>query len=368
VLQVVAGDRWTGAAATVLQLTEALHAAGVVCELAFRPGRGLEERLTGFAWAHPVLPKERGLVSLGRNVASLRKLFDNIDLVHCHLPHDHILTRLALRGLRADAASVPAAPCLVRGVHTPGHVRPHLLNRSLYRGTSGLSVANSALQEQAQRLPALAGVPVRVLPVALEPRFRPGGDRAGARARLGIPPAAFVVGSIGKLVEDRGQDLFLRGVASLPGAWALLVGKGPAVPALRELAARVGLAERLAMPGYVEEGLEDLYAAMDLFVFPAAGSDHAHRAIAEAAGCGLASLAVDVPGVVDLVEPGVTGDLWKPGDWQGLARLLRSWASDRERCRRAGAAAAARAGRDWTSTALAEAALELYRTVLQRRL
>ena len=352
VLQVVAGDRWTGAAATVLQLTEALRAAGHDCQLVFRPGRGLEVMLRGVPWAHAVLPKERSLGEIRRNVAALGKLADGVDIVHCHLPHDHILTRLALRGR--------PGPKLVRGVHTPGHLRPHLLNRSLYRGTSGLSLANSALLELARRLPSLAGVPVQVLPLALEPRFRPGGDRERVRDRLGIPREAFVAGSIGKLVPDRGQDLFLRGVASVPGAWALLVGKGPAVPRLQQLASELGLAARLVMPGYVEAGLEELYAAMDLFVFPAAGSDHAHRAIAEAAGCGLAALAVDLPGVRDLVEPGVTGDLWTPGDWQALGALLRGWAAGRERCRLAGEAAAARAAREWTPAALAARALELY--------
>lgn len=375
VLQVVAADRWTGAAATVLQLVEALRAKGHDCELAFRPGRGLEERLRGCDWAHAVLPKERSLAGIRRNVSVVRELAHGCSIVHCHLPHDHVLTRLALRSphlasrdprhrgdiQRSDTHDAPRSrPHPVRGVHAPRHLSPHLLHRWLFRTTAALSLVNSSMVPLARRIRGLDHVPVQVLPVALEAGFKPGGDRGGARQRLGIPADAFVVGTVGKLDEGRGHDAFLRGVAGTPRAWALLIGKGPAVPRLRALAGELGLADRLAMPGYVETGLEDLYAAMDVFVFPAAGADHAHRAIVEAAGCGLASLAVDVPGVRDLVEPGVTGDLWMAGHWEALASALASWASDLERCRRAGAAAAARAQTLWTPLALASAALDLY--------
>ena len=60
VLQIVAADRWTGAAATALQLAEALREAGEDCHFVFRPGRGLEERLRGLDWCHAILAKERG--------------------------------------------------------------------------------------------------------------------------------------------------------------------------------------------------------------------------------------------------------------------------------------------------------------------
>ena len=95
-------------------------------------------------------------------------------------------------------------------------------------------------------------------------------------------------------------------------------------------------------------------------VFPAAGSDHAHRALAEAAGCGVPALAADLPGVADLVDAGVTGDVYQAEDAAALAVLLRRWAADPALRRAAGSAAAARAGELWTSRRLAAAALELY--------
>jgi glycosyltransferase involved in cell wall biosynthesis len=210
------------------------------------------------------------------------------------------------------------------------------------------------------RIPSLRGVPVQVLPVALEKRFLSGGARDVGRQRLGIPPDAVVVGTIGKLDRSRGHDLFVRALAATPDVHGLVIGKGPYETSLRKLARELGLGARLTFAGYLEEGLEDLYAAMDLFVFPAAGSDHAHRAIAEASACGVPTLAADLPGVRDLVEPGVTGDLYPASDAAALAVLLTDWARDTAHRRGAGEAAATRARTLWTSERLAVTALELY--------
>lgn len=378
VLQIVAADRWTGAAATALQLAEALREAGEDCQFVFRPGRGLEERLRGLDWCHPTLAKERGPGDLLRAVRRVRALVAGCDVVHCHLPHDHLLAKLALGGRgegtgdRAQGTGErgrtpdpgPRPPILVRSVRHPDHLRPNLYHRWLFRGVAGLGLANTAMVGLARRVAALRSTPSEVLPVALEPRFVPGGDREGTRARLGVPAGAMVVGTIGKIDGTRGHDVFIRGLASAPGIWGLIIGKGPGVAALQTLARELGVGERLAWAGYVESGLEHLYAAMDLFVFPAAGSDWGHRAIAEASACRLPCLAADLPGVTDLVEPGATGELYAAADFAALGRLLRSWGAEPTRVREAGDRAVAMARARWSPPALVDAARRLYKAAL----
>ncbi len=351
VLQLVAADRWTGAAATALQLAGALRAAGHECVFAYRPGRNLEDRLRDVEWCRPALAKERTLGDVRAAIARVRGLAAGCDVVHAHLPHDHLLARQALKG---------SATPLVRGVHHLSHLRPDPFHRWLFRGTAGLGLANSTMLPACGRLAAVRGAPARVLPVALEDRFRPGGGGSATRERLGIPLDAVVSGTIGKLDRGRGHDLFIHALAAAPGVWGMIIGKGPYLDALHTLAGRLRVTGRLVFPGYVEAGLEELYAAMDIFVFPAAGSDHAHRAIAEAAGCGVPSLAADLPGVRDLVEPGVTGDIYPATDAAALAVLIAAWARNSVARRAAGATAAARAHDRWTPVALAGAALELY--------
>lgn len=352
-LHVVAADRWTGAAATALQLAESLHEAGIDCRFVFRPGRGLETRLAGVAWCQPLLPKVSGPSDLRHGIAVLRGLVAASDVVHAHLPQDHLLARLAGAGRRAP---------LVRSIHCPGHLRPHPYYRWLLRGTAGLGLANSALTALLRRVPALRDVPYRVLPISLETRFGPSDKGPAARARFGVPADAVLAGTIGKLERDRGHDLFLRALSAAHGVWGMVIGKGPYLEKLQQLARDLGIGDRVVWPGYVEDGLEELYAAMDLFVFPAAGSDWAHRAIAEAAACGVPALAADLPGVRDLLDPGVTGELYPQGDASTLATLLREWAAYEQRRRTMGAAAARAAAR-WTPAALAAVAVDLYRQV-----
>lgn len=353
VLHLVAADRWTGAAATALQAVEALRQAGVDTHFAFRPGRNLESRLIGLSWAHAVLEKERSWTSLRRVVAGVRTLISSFDVVHTHLPHDHLLAWWVRQ-------SLPQKPLLVRSVHHPSHLRPDPYHRLLFASVAGMGLAHSEMERAARKLAPSAHI--RVLPLALEARFAPIPHRDRVRAELGIPQNAFVAGTVGKLDPSRGQDLLLLALGAVPEAWGVVVGKGPFLKHLEKLAKKLGIAHRVVFPGYHEEGLEKLYNAMDVFVFPEPGSDWAHRAVAEAAACGVPSLAVDVPGIRDVVVPGVTGELWPRGDAAALATLLRSWQQNPERREEAGKKARERVA-NLTSQALTRELLELYRGI-----
>jgi glycosyltransferase involved in cell wall biosynthesis len=326
----------------------ALRSAGVECHFAHRRGHNLEARLAGYEWAHAILEPIGSVRSFLRSLRALRHLASDFDLVHTHLPQDHLLATLA------------GARLLVRSIHHPNHLPRHAYYRLLLRRTDAFGLANTALGEALSRSP-WAARPRAVLPVALEPRFRPAPVGPLVRQRLGIPTQAVVVGTIGKLDRGRGHGTFLAALARVPAAWGMVIGKGPLLPHLQRTAQELGIAGRVVWPGYVEEGLESLYAAMDLFVFPAAGSDWAHRAIAEAAGCGVPTLAADLPGVRDLVEPPATGELFPCDDAAALAVLLQRWAANPDQRREAGAEAARRAAARWTSERLAAACLELYR-------
>lgn len=351
VLHLVAADRWTGAAATALQAVEALRSGGVDAHFAFRPGRNLEVRLAGLPWAHPILEKERSWASLRRVLSSLRALEPGFHVVHTHLPHDHLLAWWVRR-------SLPQPPLLVRSVHHPSHLRADPYHRLLFRGAAGVGLAHSEMENAAHRLAPRAAI--RVLPLALEKRFAPSSARATVRAQLGIPEDAFVAGTVGKLDGSRGQDLLLLALSAVPQAWGIVVGKGPFLPRLEKLAKKLGIENRVVFPGYHEEGLEHFYNAMDVFVFPEPGSDWAHRAVAEAAACGVPSLAVDVPGIRDLVIPGLTGELWPRGDAAALATLLRKWQHNPELRQKAGKEARQRVA-GFTPEALSRELLCLYR-------
>lgn len=299
----VSSNKYTGAAAAAEHACRALHMAGVEASLVFVGGNNLEDRLRGFSWAEPSLRKERGLRDFRYNLAVLRDAAAAADVLLSHLPHDHALC--------VHSKTHRTTP-IVRNFRNPGHLRRDPYHRRLNARLSGAMAANSCI---AKDIPPVLrkGRPVATFPVPLEERFRPGRDPAAWRKRLGIPAGAPVAGMIGKVARGRGFDLFLQAATTLdPQTHLIAIGHGEAQPELEGLATRLGLTDRLHWTGYQGRELPALYAAMDVFVYPAVGSDHGHRAISEAQGCARPVVAADLPGVRDLVEDGTTGKVVRP--------------------------------------------------------
>lgn len=289
-------NKWTGAGAVAELSCRALQGAGVDARLLFVGGRNLERRLHHQDWALPDLVKERRAAHLRANLRAVRRLAESVDVVVCHLPHDHLLCVMAGAHRRTP---------LVRSFRNPHHIRRDPYHQYLTRRLSAAlcpsSAIERALQETAPELPS------SVLPVPVEDRFTPA-DGSVWRDRLGIPFAVPVIGAVGKLARGRGFELLLQAVARIDTrAHVVVVGHGERLPKLQTLAWVLEISDRVHWAGYRDQSLPDLYGSMDIFVFPAPGSDWGHRAVSEAQASGLAVVAVDHPGVEDLVEDGVTG-------------------------------------------------------------
>lgn len=100
-------------------------------------------------------------------------------------------------------------------------------------------------------------------------------ERDHARAQLGLPGDAWVVGNVGRLHPDKDQTTLLRGfAAALPGLPAdsvlAIVGTGRLEGALKGLAAELGIAERTFFLGQVADARR-FFKAFDVFVL---SSDH----------------------------------------------------------------------------------------------
>jgi glycosyltransferase involved in cell wall biosynthesis len=171
-------------------------------------------------------------------------------------------------------------------------------------------------------------------------------DRARARAELGIPPEARVVGWHGRVeLLRKGLDVLLeawrRTCDARPGALLLLllVGTGRDAGELRRLLAASRLGNVRWVDRYVHD--RDLLArylsAADVYAFP---SRHEGFAVAtlEAMACGLPVVAADAPGVADLLEGGErSGGIVVPrADAAALAAALGRLLDDQPRSRRLG--------------------------------
>ena len=176
-------------------------------------------------------------------------------------------------------------------------------------------------------------------------------SRADARARLRLDPDAQYVGTVSSIVDYEGLDLLVRAVARLapehPRLRLRIAGDGVALPGLRVLAERLGIAGICDFPGRVarEDALWH-HAALDVFCVPrrdlAVTRTVTPMKSVEASAVGRPVVASDLPALAELVEDGVTGRLFRAEDRDALVEVLAELLA-----RPAEAARLGRAGRDW---------------------
>ncbi len=179
-----------------------------------------------------------------------------------------------------------------------------------------------------------AGVPWSVVTPGVDlERCRSGDPERGRRA-FGIPSDAVVLSMFARVGPMKGQADFVGCVGRLAARYPNLYGVmcGPADKSsaywrkLEGLVTEYGLEDRLVIPGDVRPPLkDDLVAGSDVVVHPS----HAESfglAVLEAMAAGKPVVAADTDGPRLLIEDGVSGVLFGPGDVEGLtstvARLL----------------------------------------------
>jgi len=192
--------------------------------------------------------------------------------------------------------------------------------------------------------------------------------REEARKRLGITTDTKQLLFVGRLALEKNIDAVLDAVAALrrehPTARLALIGDGPYRAALEEQVTRLGLGSIVRFVGGVpHEEVWRWYAASDLFLF-ASQTETQGLVVAEALSAGLPVVAMDGPGVRDIVTPSNGGSLTEPDPARFLEAIMQLLSDDDRRLEysRLGREAAAQ----WSSRHQAERLVELYRRVLRR--
>jgi glycosyltransferase involved in cell wall biosynthesis len=318
ILNLVAGQKWTGIAAVAFDQTAALVAEGVEAQFGFVGDSPLATRLHPLGWARPVLLPLRTPVDYVREARRLAAMLarERFDVIHAHASHDHWAAGAALAMAKSDRP-IP----LVRTIHNLRHARRTIATAALFERTRSFAFANREIAAAFGPGDAAAG-PVHS-PVIDAATFHPAVSPAEERRALGLPKEGFLAGTVGKMAEGRGHREAIAAGASVPGVTLVHVGHGELLPVMKDLAASLGAGNRNVFLGYQEEILPALSRAWDAFVFPASGSEQGQRAILEAMASGVPVVAVSVPGVADLMTDGIEGYVVGSGAEIGpaLARL-----------------------------------------------
>lgn len=252
-----------------------------------------------------------------------------VDIIHTHDFRSDLYGLIAARRLGIPAVSTChgwIANDLKGRLYT-------LVDKLLLRFFDRTIVVSARMQAQL----SARGIPARKLAVIqnalVVEHYRPDrGDRS-VQVELGIPAHHKVVGSIGRLSPEKRQDLFLYAAATiartLPDVSFLLVGIGPEEDRLRELAGKLGIANRTVFAGYRGD-MQRVYNSLDLVV-QSSSTEGMPNVVLEALLMRVPVVATDVGGTSEIITNGHSGRLIPANDLDALAGAMREALATPER-------------------------------------
>ncbi len=264
-----------------------------------------------------------------RALGLLRRYFraNPFDIIHCHSSKAGMLGRYAAwlarsRAVRiysphAFAFQMDASPRKQRIYRFLEWCAGRITNLLICTTDSERELAVKArLVRPGRALVVRTGVEVR--------QFHPTAEAVGLREELGISPKHRLVGAVGALVPQKGQRYLIEAaaqvLAEMPHTTFVIAGEGELHEELQAQVDALGLGRRFRLLGQRGD-VPRILSSLDLFVMPSLWEGLPY-ALLEAMATGVPVVATDIPGLVDLVQPGQTGWLAQPYSSDHLAEMV----------------------------------------------
>jgi glycosyltransferase involved in cell wall biosynthesis len=281
----------------------------------------------------PVIPLQRqpGFhPSLAGRLARLMKAH-RIDIVHCHHYSPYVYGLLASM-LRPGVRLVFTEHGKLSD-HGPSRKR-RLVNPLLSRWPARVCAVSADLKQHM----VSEGFPphrIDVLYNGIDPGLRPTrADKRAARAALGIPDDAFLIGTAGRLDPVKNLNIFIEAHAIVaarnPLVRAAIIGDGPERRRLEAKAAQIGAVNPVVFTGYRQD-VRALMAAFDVYV-NCSVYEGVSLTILEAMAAGLPVIASPAGGNPEVVIEPETG-LLIPARARSIAEGLHALLHDPRRRR-----------------------------------
>ncbi len=151
--------------------------------------------------------------------------------------------------------------------------------------------------------------------------FHPRSPDKGLAQELCIVDHHPVIGTVGRMVTEKGHVYLLEALPYLREQWptlqCLFIGTGPLMEMLRKRASELDVAEKCFFPG-VRMDMADIYPLMDIFVLPSLREPFG-LVLLEAMASGVPVIATASGGPLDFIHSGINGLLVPPADPKELA-------------------------------------------------
>lgn len=264
-------------------------------------------------------------------VAFLR-LFQLIRGIAPAIVHTHTAKAGALGRIAARLAGVPVVVHTFHGHVFRGYWGPAMsrlavaIERLLARLATAIVTVSENVRNELIAHRIAPPEKIYVLPLGLDlDVFESCAARRGEfRAELGVDSKVPLVGSVGRLVPIKNQQLFVRAAGRLVAAGFrgrfVIVGGGELTVRLQQLVRELGIADRTVFTGWRRD-LEKVYADLDVLV-NTADNEGTPVALIEAMAARVPVVATAVGGVPDMIESEYSGFLVPTGDLDALVEAI----------------------------------------------
>jgi glycosyltransferase involved in cell wall biosynthesis len=292
------------------------------------------------------------------------------DVVHVHWPMPHALfgaaARRASRGRTALVCSYYSVE--LNWVEKREPWLMPLLRWSIRTADAATAISTAT----AARVQGVWERPVSIVPFGAA--VEPSSDQPIAPPFAKDGPIRLLF--VGRLVERKGIEYLVRAlarVAHVRPATLTVVGEGEWESEIRQAVERSGMSSRVHFTGFVpKRELTRLYGECDLFVLPAVvdrkgDTEGLGVVLLEALSFGRPVIASDVGGIPDIVRPGETGWLVKPGDPGALAATILEAARDPSEARRRAARGLKWVEERFAVPRVADSLIACYKSAIEHR-
>ncbi|HHH84805.1 MAG TPA: glycosyltransferase family 1 protein [Firmicutes bacterium] len=281
------------------------------------PGVKVRESFPGRLYTAPFLG-DGDILTLAKILRVVLK--EKADIVHTHSHHDHWMGSLvkALLGKRIK---------LIHTRHVDFEVKNTPISRFMYVRSPDytLTSCRSIKETMIRSLGRSKGF--------REEKFEPiltfnypekWGTPGRIRKEFGIFPGEKCVSTITRIVDNKGHRHLLKAIPeiidSLGPVRFFIVGEGPYLPVLKEMARELDIEQYVIFTGFRKD-IWDFYADMDLSVFPTENEGIA-PGVMESLFYSVPVIASDVGGIPEVITHGWNGLLFPPGDSHQLAQFV----------------------------------------------
>src|SRR5215469_3594157 len=192
------------------------------------------------------------------------------------------------------------------------------------------------------------------------------GERERARARWGVKGNAPLLGCVGVLIPEKGQEWLIRALAELrreyPDARLLLAGEGSSQTGLEILARDLGVEESVIFAGFVKD-VANVYAALDVFLLPSFFEAFNNSL--------LAAMAYEIPciafrrgALTEIIEDGRSGLIVSGPDVGEITAAVKKILLDRDFAHLLGESGRARICDNFSADHMVEKTLQIYEELL----